>query len=255
MNLFILSVFNQVAVASFSPYMQIILRNKGYSHSLCGVLLAICQLSAIIMPLLMSSLSDRAGRTKPFIVLSAALASLLALPYLISGNILVVALSSFLMNGFFWCINPLCDGFISRNLSGDSSRYGTIRAAGTMSYVTALVLAGLTGFPKEDSNRSILAGMLVFIPLMAIVASLVKENKTTGEKREKGKFFSFSWFPKRFYVFMAIVALTRIGQAVVERLLSAYMTENLNLGNKFLLFVALGAVFECFCMIFFGKLK
>ena len=255
MRLYILSAFIQVAVASFSPYMQIILRNKGYSHSLCGVLLALCQLSAIIMPLVMSAISDRAGRTRPFIVLSSVLASVLALPYLLSSDILTVALASFLMNGFFWCINPLADGFISRNLAGDSSRYGTIRAAGTIGYMTALVVFGTIGFPKEDSNNSILKGMLIFIPLVAVVALLMKENKKEERKEEKGKLFSFSWFPKRFYVFMAIVALTRVGQAVVERLLSAYMTENLRLGNKFLFFVALGAVFECICMIFFGKLK
>ena len=49
--------------------------------------------------------------------------------------------------------------------------------------------------------------------------------------------------------------MTIVGQAVVEKLLASYMTENLGLGDSFVLFVALGAIFEFFCMIIFGKLN
>ena len=41
-RLITLSISAQIVVAAFSPYLQIIFRNKGYSHSLCGVLLALC---------------------------------------------------------------------------------------------------------------------------------------------------------------------------------------------------------------------
>lgn len=255
MQLFLLSMLTQTAVATLSPYLQIIFRNKGYSHSLSGTLIALCQLSAIIMPLIISSISDKRGRTKPMIILCVVLSIILAFPFLLSNNFVIVAVSAFILNGFFWCINPLADGFINRKLSGDSSRYGTIRAMGTLSYVTALVLFGVTGFPHENDNSSILLCMMIFLPLLALGASFLKEDKRIEKKEEKGKFFSFSWFPKRFYIFMGIVALTRVGQSVVEKLLSSYMTENLGLGDSFVLFIALGAVFEFFCMILFGKLN
>lgn len=255
MQLFLLSMLTQTAVATLSPYLQIIFRNKGYSHSLSGTLIALCQLSAIIMPLIISSISDKRGRTKPMIILCVVLSIILAFPFLLSNNFVIVAVSAFILNGFFWCINPLADGFINRKLSGDSSRYGTIRAMGTLSYVTALVLFGVTGFPHENDNSSILLCMMIFLPLLALGASFLKEDKRIEKKEEKGKLFSFSWFPKRFYIFMGIVALTRVGQSVVEKLLSSYMTENLGLGDSFVLFIALGAVFEFFCMILFGKLN
>lgn len=255
MQLFLLSMLTQTAVATLSPYLQIIFRNKGYSHSLSGTLIALCQLSAIIMPLIISSISDKRGRTKPMIILCGVLSIILAFPFLLSESTVIVAVSAFILNGFFWCINPLADGFINRKLSGDSSRYGTIRAMGTLSYVTALVLFGVTGFPHENDNSSILLCMMIFIPLLVLGASFLKEDKRVEKKEEKGKLFSFSWFPKRFYIFMGIVALTRVGQSVVEKLLSSYMTENLGLGDSFVLFIALGAVFEFFCMILFGKLN
>lgn len=255
MQLFLLSMLTQASVATLSPYLQIIFRNKGYSHSLSGVLIALCQLSAIIMPLMVSSISDKRGKTKNMIILCGILSIILAFPFLLSENLTLVVISAFLLNGFFWCLNPLSDGYINRKLSGDSSRYGLIRAMGTLSYVTALIMFGVTGFPHENDNSSILKCMMIFIPLLVIGASFLKENKRVNEKEEKGKLFSFSWFPKRFYIFMAIVALTRVGQAVVEKLLASYMTENLGLGDSFVLFVALGAIFEFFCMIIFGKLN
>lgn len=255
MQLFLLSMLTQASVATLSPYLQIIFRNKGYSHSLSGVLIALCQLSAIIMPLMVSSISDKRGKTKNMIILCGILSIILAFPFLLSENLTLVVISAFLLNGFFWCLNPLSDGYINRKLSGDSSRYGLIRAMGTLSYVTALIMFGVTGFPHENDNSSILKCMMIFIPLLVIGASFLKENKRVNEKEEKGKLFSFSWFPKRFYIFMAIVALTRVGQAVVEKLLASYMTENLGFGDSFVLFVALGAIFEFFCMIIFGKLN
>ena len=255
MQLFLLSMLTQASVATLSPYLQIIFRNKGYSHSLSGVLIALCQLSAIIMPLMVSSISDKRGKTKNMIILCGILSIILAFPFLLSENLTLVVVSAFLLNGFFWCLNPLSDGYINRKLSGDSSRYGLIRAMGTLSYVTALIMFGVTGFPHENDNSSILKCMMIFIPLLVIGASFLKENNRVNEKEEKGKLFSFSWFPKRFYIFMAIVALTRVGQAVVEKLLASYMTENLGLGDSFVLFVALGAIFEFFCMIIFGKLN
>lgn len=189
------------------------------------------------------------------IIICGLVSIVLSFPFLLSTNLPLVVISAFLMNGFFWCLNPLADGFINRKLSGDSSRYGLIRAMGTLSYVAALVLFGITGFPKESDNSSILRCMMIFIPLLVIGAMFLKEDKRVMEKTENNKFFSLSWFPKRFYIFMAIVAFTRVGQAVVEKLLASYMTENLGLGDSFVLFVALGAVFEFFCMIIFGRLN
>ena len=170
MQLFILSMLTQASIASFSPYLQIIFRNKGYSHSLSGSLIALCQLSAIIMPLLISSLSDKRGKTKLMIILCGIFSITLSFPFLLSESFPIVVVAAFLLNGFFWCLNPLADGFINRKLSGDSSKYGIIRAMGTLSYVTALILFGVTGFPHEDENSSILKCMMIFLPLLIIGA-------------------------------------------------------------------------------------
>ena len=250
---FLLAVLTQTAIASYSPYIQITLRNKGYSYSLVGVIMALGQAAAIVGPLVLSALTDKKGRTKPFLILCALVSILFGIPYFLSSSTAVVILSVCLLDAFFWSLNPLSDGFLNRALKGRSDRYGLLRACGTFGYMTALVVFALTGFPDEGSNTSIMKCFVLFLGLYTVAAFMQKEEKreTKGDKK---KFFSPSWFEGRYYLFMLIVAFTRVGQSVVEKLLASYMTEYLDLGQYFSLFIALGAFFEFFSMIIFGRL-
>lgn len=254
-KLIILSMSAQVIMAAFCPYQQIILRNKGYSHSLCGVLIALTQLSAIILPLIISTFSDKTSKAKSFIFFSAFFALAFSIPYLLSLNIYVVVITAFIMCGLIWSINPLCDGYINRALKNDTSRYGAIRSMGTLSYMVILILFSLSGFPNESDNKSILLALTICFSVLLVAVLFVKEIKSDEKKKESGAFFSFSWFPKRFYIFMLIIAITRIAHSIVEKLLSSYMVEDLKLGRFFLLFVALGAFCEFLCMILFSYLR
>ncbi len=250
---YLLAVLVQTAIAAYAPYTQIVLRNKGYSFSLVGVIIAVGQAAAIVGPLVMSALSDREGKTKKFIVLSALLALVFAFPFFLSSSEAVVIFSIFFLDIFFWSLNPLCDGFLSRGVRGTGTNYGTLRASGTFGYMTALTLFAITSFPDESSNSSILLSFSIFIVLL-LVAALMQKDEVREKGGEKKVFFSPSWFKPGFYIFMFIVALTRIGQSVVEKLLASYMTETLGLGNYFSLFIAIGALFEFGCMILFGRL-
>lgn len=250
---YLLAVLTQTAVAAYAPYVQIVLRNKGYSYSLVGIIIAVGQAAAIIGPLIISTLSDRAGKTKRFIVLSALLALLFAFPFFLSTEKTVVILSIFLLDIFFWSLNPLSDGFLSRALNGKKTSYGTLRASGTFGYMMALTLFALTSFPDENSNSSVLLSYTIFIVLF-LAAALLQKDEVRERKGGRKVFFSPSWFTPGFYIFMFIVSLTRIGQAVVEKLLASYMKETLGLGSYFSLFIAIGALFEFCCMILFGRL-
>ena len=250
---YLLAVLTQVAIAAYAPYIQIILRNKGYSYSLVGVIIAVGQAAAIVGPLLISSLTDRTGRTKLFLVLSAVCALLLGIPFYLSSSVAVVVVSVFLLDAFFWSLNPLSDGFLTRKLKGTKTSYGTLRACGTFGYMTALTLFALTGFPDESSNSSILICFSLFVSLF-IIAALLQTDDRREMGKGRGKFFSFSWFSPSFYIFMMIVAFTRVGQSVVEKLLASYMTEHLGLGSYFSLFIAIGALCEFLCMLLFGRL-
>lgn len=252
-SLYVLSVLTQISVASYAPYLQIILRNKGYSYSLTGVIISLGQAAAIAGPLVVSALSDRKGRTRPFLFLSAALSLLSSIPLFFSTNKAYVILSVLVLDFFFWSLNPLSDAFINRSLRKERYKYGKIRAFGTLGYLTALILFAVSGFPDERNNASIFKCFLSVITIYILSLFLLKEERSEEKVKERKRFSLFD-FNKGFYLFMFLVALTRVGQSVVEKMLSAYMTETLQLGSKFTLFISIGAFFEFFSLLLFSRL-
>lgn len=267
LRLMLLNFSLQAAVSAISPYTQLLLRNKGYSHSLVGVIVAIGQVASIFFPILFGMLSDRTRKTRLLFVLLAAGTAIAFVPTAISGSVAVTIVCFFVASALFWSINPMNDGYENRVLGGDSSKYGVVRAMGTLGYLVCLVVFALTGFPVETDNRSIALCTVVTLAVFCFMVLFAPKDEprqaemqneaqkgTRGFHEGKGRFFSFDWFSSKFYLMMLVVALTRIAEAVIDKLLSSYMTEELNLGGRFALFVALGAASEFVMIVVGGRL-
>ena len=241
---FILLNFSfQVIVAVIAPYVQILLRNKGYSHSMVGLVVAIGQLGSIILPLLISGVSDKTRRTKLIFLILALICAVVFVPTALSPSVAITAISLFIVSGMYLSISPLIDGYQNRLLNGDAEKYGIARSAGTMGYVLALVLFSLIKFPNESDNRSIaLCLAIVTAVFMAVV--LIIPNDLPPEKESRKRKSISGLFSKRFYLIMLVIGLSRLAHAVPDRLLSSYMVEVLGLGGNFALFVSLGALSE-----------
>ena len=226
-----------------APYVQILLRNKGYSHSMVGLVVAIGQLGSIILPLLISGVSDKTRRTKLIFLILALICAVVFVPTALSPSIAITAISLFIVSGMYLSISPLIDGYQNRLLNGDAQKYGIARSAGTMGYVLALVLFSLIKFPNESDNRSIaLCLAIVTAVFMAVV--LIIPNDLPPEKESRKRKSISGLFSKRFYLMMLVIGLSRVAHAVPDRLLSSYMVEVLGLGGNFALFVSLGALSE-----------
>lgn len=246
----------QAAVSAIAPYTQLLLRNKGYSHSLVGVIVAIGQVASIFFPVLFGMLSDRTRKTRLLFVLLALGTAVAFVPTALSGSVAVTIGCFFVASALFWSINPMNDGYENRVFKGDSSKYGVGRAMGTLGYLVCLVVFALTGFPVETDNRSIALCTVVTLSVFCFMVLFAPkdEPKSVEPQGNEGRFFSFDWFSSKFYLMMFVVALTRIAEAVIDKLLSSYMTEDLNLGGRFALFVALGAASEFVMMVVGGRL-
>lgn len=255
-RLMLLNFSLQAAVSAISPYTQLLLRNKGYSHSLVGVIVAIGQVASIFFPVLFGMLSDRTRKTRLLFVVLAAGTAIAFVPTAISGSVAVTIVCFFVASALFWSINPMNDGYENRVLGGDSSKYGVVRAMGTLGYLVCLVVFALTGFPVETDNRSIALCTVVTLAVFCFMVLFAPkdEPKSVEPQGNEGRFFSFDWFSSKFYLMMFVVALTRIAEAVIDKLLSSYMTEELNLGGRFALFVALGAASEFVMIVVGGRL-
>ncbi len=250
LRLILFCVFNQATTAALAPYVQIMFRNKGYSHSVVGVIIAVGQIATVIIPMLVGLISDKTRKTKLLFIGIGLLSALIFIPVATSSSMMVTIMAYFLASGIFWSAHPIADGYETRLLKGDSAKYGMIRSAGTMGYIVCLLLFGLTGFPDESDNNSICVAIALVCSAFAIVSFFIPKDIPASryEKKEKLTLRSLSG---RFYLMMLLVGLSRIAQAVVEKLLSSYMTEVLGLGGSFELFIAFGAFCE-FLMILFG---
>ena len=249
----------QVVVASLAPYTQIFLRNKGYSHSFVGVVVAVGQISSILFPLFVSALADKLKRTKILLVALMVISILMLIPSMLIGSAVLTLALFFLSMGFFHCLNPVIDGYQNRMLEGDSRKYGMARSGGTMGYVLALALFSITNFPDETSNISISKGIVITAILFMFSLLFIPNDRSTEEEveaevKEEGSLLRCGVFSRRFYLMMLVIGLSRIAHAVPDKLLSSYMVEVLGLGGDFALFVSLGALSEFVMMIVGGIL-
>ena len=254
LRLIFLSFFTQATTAVTSPYAQIIFRNKGYSNTLVGIVLAVGQTASVIMPLLLCMLSDNTRKTRRIALALIVICTVLFFPAAKSGSLLVTCLAFFISFGVFWTINPMMDGYESRLLEGDPAKYGLARSAGTLGYLICLILFALTGFPDETSNDSILLCMVIVNTLFAIALVVAPKDRPRKEGEAKAKMFSLSWFSGKYYLMMLVIAIGRLGETVINRMLSGYMTEVLNLGSSFTLMIAIGAFSEMVMMFIGGRL-
>ena len=252
-RLILLCIFNQATTAAVSPYVQIILRNKGYSHSIVGLILAFGQIATVIIPMLIGLLSDRTRKTKPIIIVLAMLSCVAFMPAALSGSLVLTFITFFLASGIFWSTHPVVDGYETRLLKGDASKYGLIRSMGTMGYIVFLIIFGITGFPDQTDNTSICTSIATVCAALVVVSFFIP-NDIPAEKKELRTRFSLSVFSRKFYLMMLLVGLSRISQAVIEKLLSSYMMEVMGMGGNFVLYVAWGAFCEFLMILFGGKL-
>ena len=241
-RLILLNFFFQIIIATISPYTQILLRNKGYSHSLVGLIVAIGQLGSIILPLIISGIADRTRKTKLIFFILTIVCALAFFPAALSGSVIITALSLFVVSGMYLSTSPIIDGYQTR-----------LRSAGTLSYVIALALFSLTHFPNESDNMSIAMCLVIFSAIFLLVVLIIPNDLPPEKNKEKRKYIS-GVFSNRFYVMMIIVGLTRMAHSVADRLLSSYLVEDLGLGGNFALFISLGALAEFVMMIVGGVL-
>ncbi len=250
----ILNFFTQATTSVMSPYAQIVFRNKGYSNTLVGIVLAVGQTASVVMPIILCILSDTTRRTKLIAAILSAISTVLFIPAAMSGSVALTLLSFFISFGAFWTINPMVDGYQSRLLSGNPAKYGVVRSVGTLGYLICLITFAVSGFPDETDNGSILL-CLSMVNALFIIALMMAPRDLPRERDEaRGRLFSFRWFSRKYYLMMLVIAIGRMGETVINRMLSGYMTEVLGLGSRFTLMIAIGAFSEMIMMVVGGRL-
>ena len=245
----------QSTTSAVSPYVQILLRNMGFSQTLVGIVLACGQIAATVIPLAIGAMVDRRGSVKRtiFMCLGCSIAAFVCM--LLKLPVFPLAALYTISQAAFKCFDPILDSYFTSAFRGDPGTYSNVRATGTIGYVIMLTFFALTGFPSKDSNVQIITNIIVYFLLFGLFVAIAPKPVTSEKsKDEEHERFRLAWLDKSFYVLMIIISFSKIAMGVIDIMLGSYMTEVLHLGDSFSLFVAFGAFCEFFVFIIFGRL-
>lgn len=240
--------------AIVNPFLQVMLRNKGYSYEIVGVLLSLFEIAGIAGPLLVARHVDKRGNMKAVVLFCTVIACMGMTVLMLSTSLLITIVGLSLLAFFLRSLMPLLDSYANNLFNGDSQKYTLIRSFGTVGFVFFSLLFAATKQPDLSSNLSIgtfaLAISGIFI---LVVLGWKREPKQRGASIQLETPQAGHWFDRAFVVGIFIIALNRISMSSVSSFFSLYLVEELKI-NAISLLNALAAGSEFGAMIIAGIL-
>jgi PPP family 3-phenylpropionic acid transporter len=173
-----LVLFLPFAVAT--PYLQLLLRMRGFERDEIGFIQGLFELMAVAAPPVWGILSDRTGRPR----LALALAVMGMVPaFLLFGTVrsLVPAVFVALLFGFFYRpLIPLTDGITLRFIKQHGGDYGKVRIGGSIAFMVAVITLERVGIAQSRSGGIILVAMAVAGLMQFFCISLIPGNHDRG---------------------------------------------------------------------------
>jgi PPP family 3-phenylpropionic acid transporter len=258
-----LSFFTIQAInAVLNPFLQVMLRNSGYSYEMIGGLYALYEAFGIVGPLTVGAVADRTGKYKTALLACTVGCAAACIPVALATSLPFTILGLFFVAFCIRAMFPLQDTIATNVLHNDAGKYTRMRAFGTLGYIIFNLLLAATSFPRVDSNRSILQALLIgcgifFVTTLAMPRRFGTEDtgaladrriKMEHDPQSRGK-----WFDAAFLIGLAAIGFSRISMAAVTSFLSLYMVEELGIDQVSFL-TAIGAISEILMMLYSGYL-
>lgn len=240
--------------AIVNPFLQVMLRNMGYSYDVVGVLLSLFEVAGIVGPLLIAHLVDKRGNMKAVVLLSTVLSSIGMVLLMKSSTLGATVLGLVMVAFFLRSLMPVLDSYANNLFDGDSQKYTLIRSFGTLGFVFFSLLFAATKKPDLSNNVSIGTYALIISAMFCLLVFGWKRE----QKREKRQVTASvpkqgSWYDRAFVVGIFIIALNRISMSSISSFFSLYLVEELKI-NAISLMNALAAGSEFGAMILAGIL-
>ncbi len=256
---FVYSIF-----AITNPYLQVLLRNSGYSYEAVGILLGIFEVAGIVGPLVVGRVVDKTGRLKDTVLVSTAATALGLILLVRNGPVWITILALVITAFFLRSLLPLVDTVATNKFNGDAQKYSYIRAFGTLGFVVFSLAFTALGIPVLTDNTNIimyalLGCLLFFLPVLSW-----KEGKMQARGKRHTpkkilpaiKMLSFSanpWFDSAFVIGLIIIAFNRLSMSAVTSFFSLYLVEELHI-TAISLMNAIAAGSEIILMLLAGYL-
>jgi PPP family 3-phenylpropionic acid transporter len=168
-------------VGAFAPYFTLYLQSIALSATDIAILMSLMQVMRLVAPNLWGWLAERLGR-RLFIIRLSALASLAGFAvFFVTTRFggLFVAMAAM---AFFWSAAlPLVESLTFAHLDAEGSRYGSIRAWGSVGFIVAVLAIGhFLDFMPIDSVLWMTAMVLAGIALCALALPEAAKRPVPG---------------------------------------------------------------------------
>lgn len=221
------------AIYGIAPYLQIMLRNLGYSPSAVGLLLGFYELIGIAGPVFLARKADESGKFNPFLLGSgfAIIAGLAILVGITTTWAAVLALS-FISLGLKTPIpvldNSLLKAFEHAKEKGNKPpTYGAIRSLGSVGFVIVLLIVQvIPGF--SVSAPWVMASAMAGLTVIYLVGLAWLPETGTGPARTSRLHHRRPWLSGEFLTGLGIFALSRLSMASIGSFFSLYLVESLH---------------------------
>jgi len=153
------ALFLPFAVAT--PYLQVLLRRRGFERQAIGLILGTLEVVAVLAPPVWGWLSDRADRRRLFLALGVAG----CIPtFLLFGVVQTLWPALLVAVLFGWCYRPLIpltDGITFRHIGVCGGDYGSVRIGGSIAFIACTITLERLGVAQSQGGTMILAAMCV----------------------------------------------------------------------------------------------
>lgn len=253
-SLYISFFFVYAIYAVINPFLQVMLRNLGYSYDMVGVLLSMFEVAGIVGPLVLARRIDKRGDMRGALLFGTVFTSLGVFILMFSKIHALTVLGLVVIAFFMRSLLPILDSYVNNLFNGDSQKYTVLRSFGTVGFVFFSLVFAIADKPDLESNISIgmyalVACFLFFVPVLFWKA---EPKRTIGSallvSEPEGK-----WYDRAFIVGLVIIAFNRISMSSITSFFSLYLVEELSI-NAISLMNAIGAGSEYGAMILAGIL-
>ncbi|MDD3365805.1 MAG: MFS transporter [Sphaerochaetaceae bacterium] len=261
LQLYLPSFFVHTISAIMVPYLQIIIRNHGYSLASIGMLLGLFETVGIVSPFILANSADQTGRPRLVLILIAALTAIFAIPLTLSGEPLIIILAISGVAFFFRPIWPIQDAMLIARIGSDLWHYTKLRASGTLGFICFSLLFQFSSLLDVTNNRSILTWIMIAITIYIGSLTLVKRDESIPRTSRS----TFSWpfqrrkrkevvFTKKLWIGIAVMAMNRMSMVAISSFFPLYVTEELQRGELVSVLMAIAAASELIFMLVGGRL-
>ena len=173
-----------MAVATFSPYINLYYNGLGYTLAQIGVFTSIGPLVSIVAQPLWGLLSDKTNKKR--VLLAVLTGSLIVMSvYALKTAFLYIVLMALLYNACFSSAGPLGDALTLQFIEGRNVKFANIRLVGTISYAIMAAVAGrmLAG----DIGRLFMINAVLLLGALVTALWMPGTAGNTETRAEPGK--------------------------------------------------------------------